>query len=175
MCDIATSATTPPCVAESAPDNGCSLYRIAHVAEKPWLGILEFQRNSQTRISMPDTPTAETAVTIAQIMSLIIVPFYPRYRRPTVQNCTEREFNGAILDRRTYRRPTRITRRALLRVGPVQQTMPRPGVSRGTVAGRGEPANLRWGARGYTGAPTIFGRRRVANQQIVGVALRRTQ
>ena len=38
---------------------------------------------------MPDTPTAETAVTIAQIMSLIIRPCYPRYGRPAVQNCTE--------------------------------------------------------------------------------------
>ena len=33
MCDIATSATTPPMFTESAPDNGGSLYRMAHFAE----------------------------------------------------------------------------------------------------------------------------------------------
>ena len=60
--------------------NGGSLYRRAHFAEKSWRGILEFQRNSQTRISIPDTPTAETAVTIAQIMSLIIRPYYVALR-----------------------------------------------------------------------------------------------
>ena len=83
------SATTSPCAAESAPNNGVSLYRMAHFAEIILSRDLEFQRNSQTRISMPDTPTAETAVTIAQIMSLIIRPYYPRDGRPAVQNCTE--------------------------------------------------------------------------------------
>jgi hypothetical protein len=77
--------------------SGGSLYRRAHFAEKSWRGILEFQRNSQTRISIPDTPTAETAVTIAQIMSLIIRPYYPRYGRPTVQNCTEQGSNRCDL------------------------------------------------------------------------------
>ena len=43
----------PPCVAESALNSGGSLYRMAHFAEKFWRGILEFQRNSQTRISIP--------------------------------------------------------------------------------------------------------------------------
>ena len=87
----------PPCVAESALNSGGSLYRMAHFAEKSWRGILEFQRNSQTRISIPDTPTAETAVTIAQIMSLIIRPYYPRYERPAVQNCTEQGSNRCDL------------------------------------------------------------------------------
>jgi len=87
----------PPCVAESALNSGGSLYRMAHFAEKSWRGILEFQRNSQTRISIPDTPTAETAVTIAQIMSLIIRPYYPRYGRPAVQNCTEQGSNRCDL------------------------------------------------------------------------------
>ena len=62
---------------------------MAHFAEIILPRDLEFQRNSQTRISKPDAPTAETAVTIAQIMSLIIRPYYPRDGRPAVQNCTE--------------------------------------------------------------------------------------
>jgi len=48
--------------------------------------------------------------------------------------------------------------------------VPRPGMSGGTVAGRGEPANRCWGARGYADLTTIFGSCRGANQQIVGAA-----
>ena len=35
--------------------------------------------------------------------------------------------------------------------------VPRPGMSGGTVAGRGEPSNRCWGARGYADLTTIFG------------------
>ena len=53
--------------------------------------------------------------------------------------------------------------------------VPRPGMSGGTVAGRGEPANRCWGARGYADLTTIFGSCRGANQQIVGAARRTDQ
>jgi hypothetical protein len=43
-------------------------------------------------------------------------------------------------------------------------------VSGGTVAGRGEPANRCWGARGYADATIMCERCRVANQQIVGAS-----
>ena len=69
---------------------------MAHFAEKSWRGILEFQRNSQTRISIPDMPTAETAVTIAQIMSLIIRPYYPRYGAPLFKIAQSKGPIGAI-------------------------------------------------------------------------------
>jgi hypothetical protein len=40
----------------------------------------------------------------------------------------------------------------------------------GTVAGRGEPANRCWGARGCADATIMCERCRVANQQIVGAS-----
>jgi hypothetical protein len=43
-------------------------------------------------------------------------------------------------------------------------------VSGGTVAGRGEPANRCWGARGYADATIMCERCKVANQQIVGAS-----
>ena len=68
-----------------------------------------------------------------------------------------------------------VTRYALRGPGATTKLrVPRPGVSWGTVAGRGEPANRCWGAMGYTDATIMCERCRVANQQIVGASCGRS-